>query len=166
MSYEANTALNFKNDIVSIIGQKPQLFCTNSGHYYIPLAIPGFKKDPSIVLISTKDIKNKSVGEKRKLTEKLHKQFNHQSYEKMSTLLKDAGVLDVKLIKQLQEITSNYDICLKYKRTPQKLIVGFFLAKHFKEMVSMDIKEIKGAKVLHLINHFTWYSVASIIKSK
>ena len=30
----------------------------------------------------------------------------------------------------------------------------------------MDIKEIKGVKVLHLIDHFTRYSVASKIKSK
>ena len=53
------------------------------------------------MLLSTKNIVNKSVTEKRKIAEKLHKQFSHPSYEKLSALLRDANVQDVELLEQL-----------------------------------------------------------------
>lgn len=40
-----------------------------------------------------RDIENKSVVEKRKVAEKPPKQFNHLTYEKIATLLKDVVVL-------------------------------------------------------------------------
>ena len=43
----------------------------------------------------------------------------------MSTLLKDGGVLNDKLMKKLQEITDNCDIFIKYKRAPPKPTVSF-----------------------------------------
>ena len=43
---------------------------------------------------------------------------------------------------------------------------GIFPSRKFNETVSMDLKEIKGIKILHLVDNFTRFSVASKVNSK
>ena len=50
--------------------------------------------------------------------------------------------------------------------TEPRPIVGFTLGSYFNENIAMDIKEINGNKVLHLIDHATRYSVGVRIPSK
>ena len=56
-------------------------------------------------------------------------------------------------------------ICLKYKKAPLKQVVGLSLSKHF-NVISMDLKEINGPKILHMVDHATRFSSAAVIKSK
>ena len=56
-------------------------------------------------------------------------------------------------------------ICLKYKKAPLKQVVGLSLSKHF-NVISMDLKEINGHKILHMVDHATRFSSAAVIKSK
>ena len=55
---------------------------------------------------------------------------------------------------------------MKYKRTKPRPVVALPLATQFNEVVAMDIKEIKGYKVLHMVDHATRYSVAAVLKTK
>ena len=54
----------------------------------------------------------------------------------------------------------------KKKNTAPRPVVGFSLGTHFNQMVARDIKEIKGHKMLHLIDHVTRYSVGVRLPSK
>ena len=64
------------------------------------------------------------------------------------------------------EVTANCEVCNRYKKPKPRPVVGFPLAKEFNDVVAMDIKELSGKMVLHMINYATRYSVASLLKSK
>ena len=55
-----------------------------------------------------------------------------------------------------------YDI----QRPSSRPVVGFSLAHDFNETVAMDLKQFRGAYILHMVDHPTRYSVAAIISSK
>ena len=162
---KSSTIIDFENDSVLMFGKKMDLCCTDSGHYYMPLSSPEMGNDKSIILF-TRKINDKSLAEKRKMCVKLHRQFSHPSKEKMNGLVNSAGIEDLEFLKVLEETADKCEICIKYKRSPPKPVVGFALATRFNEALSMDIKEICGIKVLHMIDNFTRYSAAVVLKSK
>ena len=65
----------------------------------------------------------------------------------------------------IDEIGEDCSICLKYKKAPLKQVVGLSLSKHF-NVISMDLKEINGHKILHMVDHAKRFSSAAVIKSK
>ena len=73
---------------------------------------------------------------------------------------------DSEFIKFFKELPNSCEVCIRYKRTEPKPIVGFSLGTHFNENIAMDIKVINGNKVLHLIDQGTRYSVGVRIPSK
>ena len=162
----AETCLDFENDNVTMLKKKIPLRCTSSGHYYIPITkpLPDKRKFKHILLI--KDISSKNTAEKIKIATKLHRQFSHPSSKKLCDLVKNAGVTDPESIKILQTLPSSCEVCIHYKKTEPKPIVGFTLGSYFNENVTMDIKEISGNKVLQLVDHATRYSVGIRISSK
>ena len=102
------------------------------------------------------------MAEKIKIATKLHRQFSHPSSKKLCDLVKNAGVTDPEFIKILQTLPSSCEVCICYKKTEPKPIVGFTLGSYFNENIAMDIKEISGNKV----DHATRYSVGVRISSK
>ena len=85
-------------------------------------------------------------------------QPNQMSYsvsKKLWDLLRKARIKVFEFIKTLQEIPNSCKICIRYKRIEPRPIIGFSLGLYFNERVAMDIKEMDGNKVLHLINHST-----------
>ena len=162
----AGTCLNFENDSVTMLKKKIPLRCTSSGHYYIPITkpLPDKRKFKHILFI--KEISSKNTAEKIKIATKLHRQFSHPCCKKLCDLVKNAGVTDPESIKILQTLPSSCEVCIRYKKTEPKPMVGFTLGSYFNENVAMDIKEISGNKVLHLVDHATRYSVGVRISSK
>ena len=161
---KAKTNLNL-DDTVTMFGKQLPLKCTDSGHYLIDLPSRKCSKKSEIVLF-TNSLSNKTNEEKRKIANKLHKQFSHPSHEKMVSLVKDAGVKDASFFATMKEVSDRCNICQRYKRAEPRPVVAFSLASRFNQTVSMDIKEIHGTKVLHLNDHFSRYSVAVKINSK
>lgn len=66
----------------------------------------------------------------------------------------------------INDISENCDVCKRYRRTPPRPVVSFPLATEFNETVAMDIKFINTRPFLHLIDHATRYSRASLIPNK
>ena len=97
----------------------------------------------------------KKVSEKKKITEKLHKQFGHASSNKISKLVKSEAIKNSELFNLINEVEVNSPVCLKYKKAPLKPVVGFSLSKDFNDVIAMDLKEINGHKILHIIDHAT-----------
>ena len=79
---KSNTVLNFENDHASVFGKNLILSCTDSGHYYIPLTSLGCRNEVRTVLLTTRNMEEKSESKKKKLALKLHRQFSHPSYDK------------------------------------------------------------------------------------
>ena len=133
---------------------------TTSGHYYIPLKSEN-SNETLLSLSETSDLKDK-----KKVAYKLHKQLSHPRAHKLQKLLQDAGIFDKELLNEIEAIEGECTICQKYKKPPPKPIVTFPFAKDFNESVAMDIKFYSGKPILHLIDHATRFSAASVIHSK
>ena len=163
----ARTKLDFETDTVTMLGRKLKLKCTSSGHYFVPITRPLLDKNGmDHIVLFVKDVESKSTQEKVKIVEKLHKQFSHPSSKKLYELAKDAGIKDPEFIQILQNFPKSCEFCLRYKKAEPRPVVGFSLGTYFNETVAMDIKEIDGIKILHLIDHATRYSVAVKLSSK
>ena len=91
---------------------------------------------------------------------KIHKQLSQVHGNKFTNLVKDAGVKDQELIEKIQSVQDKCNICIKYKKAPAKPIVCAPLAKEFNESVAMDMKDVNGRSMLHIIDHATRYSQA------
>ena len=61
------------------------------------------------------DVDKMSYQEKEKMVTKLHNQFGHPSYDKLSKFLTTAGVKDGQFFDILQEFSAKCDVCLSTK---------------------------------------------------
>ena len=161
----ARICLNFENDSIMMFKKKIPLRCTSSGHYHIPITKPLLDKSKFKHTLFIKEI-SKIKSEKIKIATKLCRQFSYPSSKKLCDLVKNAGIQDPELIQILQVLPNSCEVCIHYKKTEPRPIVGFTLGSYFNKNIAMDIKEINGNKVLHLIDHATRYSVAVRIPSK
>ena len=75
-------------------------------------------------------------------------------------------IVDNELVDWIKEIGEKYTASWKYKKAPLKPEVGFSLWRDFNDVISMDLKETDGFKILQLINHATRYSAVTIVKSR
>ena len=111
---------------VTMLKKKIPLNGTLSGHYYIPITkpLPDKRKFKHITFI--KKISSKNTAEKNKIATKLHRQFSHPSSKKLCDLVKNAGVTDLEFMKILLTLPNSCELCICYKKTEPKPIVGNF----------------------------------------
>ena len=134
---KANTNIDFTNDKVHILGQEIDIRFTTSGHYSIPIskcyeALNKFSEENyNNIFLSIDNIALKTRNEKRKIAGKLHKQFRHSNTSKILKLVKISGIEDNELFELIDEVGEDCSICLKYKKTPLKPMVGLSLSKTF-----------------------------------
>ena len=142
---KAETNIDFTEDKINILGQEMAIKFISSGCYSVPIsktyeALNKFDRNQSNnIFLSTDDISMKMVSEKKRITEKLHKQFGHASSNKISKLVKFG----------INEVEVNCPVCLK--KAPLKPTVRFSLLKDFNDVIAMDFKEINGHEILHII---------------
>ena len=163
---KANAKLDFVQDSVDIFGESLKLNFTTSGHYMIdlnPKEIDLTELEENLTLFS---IQNASQQDKERMAAKLHTQFGHARSDRIVQLVKDAGIEDKEFELKLREIGESCEVCQRYKKTKPRPVVGFALARDFNEVVSVDLKEIDGDKVFHIIDNATRYSGGSFIKNK
>ena len=86
--------------------------------------------------------------------------------KKLQKLVKSSSIKDDELLKLLDEIEKNCEICIKYKKPSLKPAVGFSLSKEFNDVISMDLKYINGVTFLHIIDNATRFSAAAVVNSK
>lgn len=162
---KAKMKLDLENDSASIFGKQVDLQCTSSGHYCVSLEQPPTPVDTAVdVLVSTIQ---KTPMEKRRVIDKLHKQFAHPTSHRLKALLRDAGVEDDEYYRHIEEVADDCQVCKQYKKTPARPVVGLPVATEFNEVVAMDLKEWKkGVYFLHLIDMATRFSLAAVIHRK
>ena len=104
----------------------------------------------------------------KNVAKKLHQQFGHPSTKRLVKLINDAGEANADLINKIEEVGDQCDTCKRYKRTPSRPVVTFPLATVFNETVAMDLKVYRNNSIyfLHVIDHATRFSAASVIRSK
>ena len=163
---KADTEINFQNDTVRMFGEEQDVALTQSGHYALPLNNSRsilkdvlHKKSKIVLLAQNQDDK--------KIARKLHAQFGHPDKSQLLKLLERAGRLDnPELLQAVDEVYKECDLCKRWKKPSPRPIVGLPHAQSFNETVAMDLKFFEGKIILHLIDHLTRFSMATVCKSK
>ena len=164
---KAGTKLNFQDDTALILNQKVNLHATSSGHYMIPLT----KKQNLLDKIQHNSNTNitltcTSAMSTKEMAIKLHRQFAHPSSDKLIKLVKSSSQYNEDLCNQIHSVSKNCTICKEYRKPPPRPIVGLPMATYFGECVAMDLKQLGGYYLLHLIDLATRLSACSPIRSK
>ena len=149
---KAGMMIDFTNDSAQIFGFHINLEITSSGHYTIPLSKKrnflnnNINQEEEKAFIAV-DVDKISYQEKEKMITKLHSQFGHPSYDKLSKFLANAGVKDGQFFDILQEFSAKCDGCPKYKRKNPRPVVGLSLAKEFNDVITMDLKQLNNIHI-------------------
>ena len=166
---KAQTEINFKNDTISMFGERQKVVITNSGHYGIPLdrkneVLNDAATNSANIILHLVDVQ---VGDKKRMARKLHSQFAHPSADRLIKLISAAGRgNDRQLIHEIKSLSESCEICQVYKKPPNRPVVGMPLATEFNQVVAMDLKMFEGKWILHLIDHVSRFSAASFVSSK
>ena len=167
---DARMVLDFGDDTVKAFGVKQKIILNKSGHCSIPLSKYTIHQQVCLCK-SGEEIVNLTMEstDKRKTAIKLHKQFAHPPPEKLKSLLRTAGQLTKEIAREIDTVSSNCDVCKRYKRPNNRPVVCMPLAKDFNDTVAMDIKvydKNKNIYIQHMIDHKTRFSAAKVIRSK
>ena len=166
---KANTTINFKNDTVTMFGEKLNVLVTQSGHYAVPLdknhkVLSDAESGSARIILHVKSFDNK---DKNKMASKLHSQFSHPSVNKLIKLVSSAGMGDdTQLLDEIRKVSNSCKICQEYRRPSPRPVIGMPLATEFNEVVAMDLKKFQGRWILHLIDHLSRFSAACFLQSK
>ena len=86
----------------------------------------------------------------------------------LEKILKRAKLMTPDLKYIIEDIVSNCDVCIRHQRAKPRPVVGLSKSDGFNQTISMDLHELVPHKIwyLHMVDEFTRYSNAVIIKSK
>lgn len=157
--------LDMKNDKASMNGKPLILTTTSAGHYVIDLL--DNKEELEEVCIAELEESNDTI--QMKALSKIHRQFGHRSKHQFVTILKEAGKWQEKFSKMIDKIMEGCEACILRRKTPDRPAVAPPLASDFGEVVGLDLKvwdKNKNIYILYMIDLFTRYQVATVIRSK
>ena len=116
--------------------------------------------------VSSVKLDDVDEAERHEILLKLHRQFAHPSKRRLMALLKDAGVWKNDYLDILLTIEENCQLCKSYTKTPPLPVVSLPMAHEYNEKVAMDLKQLKGRWILHMIDMWARYTVSVFINRK
>ena len=156
----AGMIINLNDDTVLVFGKQVKLENTSMGHYILPITHAISANKVEAVLITSGELEPHAIAEK------LHKQFAHPTKEKLKIFLREAGVTDMELLKEVDNATESCETCRRYKRQRPRPVVAFNMGKTFNHLVSMDLKYWNGVYFLVMVDTATRFCRACVISNK
>ena len=145
--------INMENDTAKIFDKVIDLGTTPSGQYFTPV------RDCNIHIEDVHfAIEDKSYEDKRRIVQKLHRQFAYPSARNLKALMKNIDAVDNEVNEIIEQISDNCNICKRFKKTPARPVVCMPLANKFNQVTAMDFKD--GIYFLHLIDLFSRFSLS------
>ncbi len=158
-------ALDMKNDKGSIDGKPLVLTTTTAGHYIVDL----LQEDETLEQVNIAELDNDNDKEQMKALSKIHLQFGHRPKKAFITILKEAGKWKEKFSDMIDKIMNKCEGCLLRRRVPDKPSVAPPMANDFGQVLTIDLKVWdmhKGIYIMYMIDQFTRFQVAAVIRSK
>ena len=101
------------------------------------------------------------------MVKKLYAQFGHPEESKLLKIIKRAGLdEDKRLLQEVDSVSSNCNVCKEFRKPSPTPIMGLPHAESFNDTVALDLKFHEGHIILHVIDHLTRYSSATVCISK
>ena len=129
---------DFQNDKTSIFGKKFNsiiLSFPSTGHYFI--GIKNSNIDPlnikSNIVLFRENLELMLVKKIQKVDIKVHRQFSYPHSDTLLTLLKDGNVISSELEQCIKKLDNEWKVCVEYKKTKPRPIIGLPIAERFNE---------------------------------
>ena len=106
------------------------------------------------------------MSDPKKMASRLHRQFGHPNSRKLITLIKNAGIVNTQLEREVKKVSEQCITCVKYRRPASRPVVSVPLATTFNETVAIDLKIWGKNYFLVLIDVATRFCAARVIKNK
>jgi hypothetical protein len=97
--------------------------------------------------------------------QRLHIRWWHCSSERLTALLKSAGVSQ-DVIKLVPNVVSSCKVCRAWTKPTNRSVTSSRLSERFGEVVQVDLLFIESLVIVHMIDEATRWSVAEIIESR
>ena len=158
-------ALDMKNDRATINDKPLILTTTAAGHYTVDL----LSNSEELEEVNITELDEDDDKAQMKALNKIHRQFGHRNKRQFTTILKEAGKWKEKFSGMIDKIMDACEGCIMKKRTPDRPAVAPPMASDFGNVLGMDLKVWdmnKGVYILYMIDIYTRFQVATVIKSK
>ena len=100
------------------------------------------------------------------IASKLHRQFAHPNSETLNRIIKNAGIKNKNLEKEIRCTTDKCITCIKHKRRLARPIVSLPMAYEFNEMIAIDLKTWGKSYFLVIVDLATRFCSACVINNK
>ncbi len=157
--------LDMKNDRGTINGKPLILNTTSAGHYTIDL----LNDSEQLEEVCIAELEDNDIKIQKKALNKIHRQFGHRPKRQFVDILKEADQWNEKFSAMIDDIMDKCEGCILRKRTPDRPAVAPPMSSDFGQVLGLDLKiwdKNKGVYILYMIDHFTRYQMATIVKSK
>ena len=102
----------------------------------------------------------------KKMAKKLHRQFGHPNSGKLITLIRNAGIVNSELEKEVKAISGNCVTCIKFRKPAPRPVVSIPLATKLNDTVAIDLKIWGKFYFLVMVDHATRFCAARVIRNK
>ena len=164
---KAGAVIDMVADKATIFDKEIDLCSSTSGHYCIDIKPNDIKDDNLSVAQQVLLLQNTDKTLHSKQVVKLHKQFGHASAENLKKLIRQAGLMDSELNKTIDDVVNSCETCTVYKKQAARPVVGLSKSDDFNQTVAMDLHQLEpNLWYIHVIDEFTRYSNANLIRNK
>ena len=164
---DAGAVIDYPNDKAVIYGKAVDLDITKAGHYAISMTSEKTEECKAVFdecFITLQDADGDPETEK-KILKKLHLTYGHRDRD-IAQLLKESGAWRDSYTAILADIKDKCETCHRYPKTPPKPVVCLRPASNFNEILTVDLKSWGKVYILYMIDAFTRFTQACVIKNK
>ena len=77
---------------------------------------------------------------------KIHQVLAHPLSEITKKFLRNSSENDPEVLRLVDEVNNNCDVCKRFRKSPSRLKVGLPVSSDFNECVALDLKERRSNK--------------------
>ena len=96
---------------------------------------------------------------------KLHLRFWHASEEKLTTIIRGAGV-DKKVLDLIPSVCNSCKVCRMWHRPANRATTSTRVSTKFNQVVQIDLLFVEDMIIIHLIDEATRFSICELIPNK
>ena len=105
-------------------------------------------------------------GNEKKIANKLHRQFAHPTPNNLIKIIKNAGIKNKTLEKEIDYISQRCITCLKHRKPANRPVVCVPWAYTFNEMIGIDLKTWGDKYFLVIVDIATRFCASKVIRNK
>ena len=96
----------------------------------------------------------------------VHNVNNHKKKEQLISAYRNTGWISPKVINSINCVANDCRVCQKFQKSVTRPKVSLLKSSSFKEVVTLDLKEVGTKYILWMIDSFTKFIQGKLINNK